>query len=194
MYLSIIVLPLLGSIWSGILGRKLGVSGSQFLTTSLVIITTLLSILAFFEVGFSNIPVSIELFSWIDSESLDILWGFRFDSLTVSMLLPVLIVSSLVHLYSISYMANDPHNQRFFSYLSLFTFMMIILVTGNNFVLMFLGWEGVGVCSYLLVNFWYTRIAANQSSISALLTNRVGDWFLTMGMIIIIWTFGKKNV
>ena len=93
------------------------------------------------------------------------------------MLIPVLIVSSLVHVYSIGYMSNDPHNQRFFSYLSLFTFMMIILVTGNNYLIMFVGWEGVGVCSYLLVNFWFTRIAANQSSLSALLTNRVLNFF-----------------
>jgi NADH-ubiquinone oxidoreductase chain 5 len=107
------------------------------------------------------------------------------------MLLPVLVVSSLVHVYSIGYMSHDPHNQRFFSYLSLFTFMMIILVTSNNFLLMFVGWEGVGICSYLLVSFWFTRIAANQSSISALLTNRVGDCFLTVGMFAILWSFGN---
>ena len=121
------------------------------------------------------------------------MWGFNFDSLTVTMLIPVLIISSLVHIYSVGYMSHDPHNQRFFSYLSLFTFMMIILVTANNFLLMFVGWEGVGVCSYLLVNFWYTRIAANQSSISAFLTNRVGDCFLTIGMFTIIWTFGNLD-
>ena len=107
------------------------------------------------------------------------------------MLIPVLIVSSLVHIYSIGYMNQDPHNQRFFSYLSLFTFMMVILVTGNNFLVMFVGWEGVGVCSYLLVSFWFTRIAANQSSLSAFLTNRVGDSFLTIGIITILWTFGN---
>ena len=109
------------------------------------------------------------------------------------MLIPVLIVSSLVHIYSISYMSHDPHNQRFFSYLSLFTFMMIILVTGNNYLVMFVGWEGVGICSYLLVNFWFTRIAANQSSLSALLTNRVGDCLLTVGMFTIIWSFGNLD-
>ena len=107
------------------------------------------------------------------------------------MLIPVLIVSSLVHIYSIGYMSHDPHNQRFFSYLSLFTFMMIILVTANNFLLMFVGWEGVGVCSYLLISFWFTRIAANQSSMSAFLTNRVGDCFLTIGMFAILWSFGN---
>lgn len=194
MYLTLIILPLLGSIASGLFGRKIGVSGSQLITTSLVVITTILAIFAYLEVGLNSIPVSIQLFRWIDSESLIVYWGFQFDSLTTSMLIPVLIVSSLVHVYSIGYMSHDPHNQRFFSYLSLFTFMMIILVTANNFLLMFVGWEGVGVCSYLLVNFWYTRIAANQSSISALLTNRVGDCFLIIGMIAIIWTFGNAKM
>nr|YP_009543503.1 NADH dehydrogenase subunit 5 [Coniothyrium glycines]AYU74393.1 NADH dehydrogenase subunit 5 [Coniothyrium glycines] len=193
MYLAIIILPLLGSISSGFLGRKLGVSGAQIITCTAVVSTTVLAVLAFFEVGLNNIPVSIEAFRWIDSESLNVSWGFHFDSLTVSMLIPVLIVSSLVHIYSIGYMSHDPHNQRFFSYLSLFTFMMVILVTANNYLLMFVGWEGVGVCSYLLVCFWFTRIAANQSSLSAFLTNRVGDCFLTIGMFAILWGFGNLD-
>ncbi|KAH9806709.1 NADH dehydrogenase subunit 5 [Melampsora americana] len=146
MYLTLIILPLLGSIVSGFFGRKVGISGAHIITCASVITTTILAIIAFFEVGFNNIPVTINV--------------ARFDSLTVSMLIPVLIVSSLVHIYSISYMSHDPHNQRFFSYLSLFTFMMIILVTGNNYLIMF--------------------VAANQSSISALLTNRVGDCLLTV--------------
>jgi len=191
MYLAIIVLPLLGATVSGFLGRKTGVQGAQIITCSSIIITTLLSIIAFIEVGINNIPVLILIFRWVDSESLNILWGFYFDSLTVSMLIPVLIVSLLVHVYSIGYMSHDPHNQRFFSYLSLFTFMMIVLVTSNNFLLMFVGWEGVGICSYLLVSFWFTRIAANQSSISALLTNRIGDCFLTIGMFAILWSLGN---
>ena len=193
MYLALIVLPILGSIMSGFFGRKIGVSGSQLITCSSVITTTILAIIAFLEVGFNNIPVTIHLFRWIDTESLNVSWAFNFDSLTVSMLIPVLIVSSLVHVYSIGYMSHDPHNQRFFSYLSLFTFMMIILVTADNFLLMFVGWEGVGVCSYLLVSFWFTRIAANQSSLSAFLTNRVGDCFLTIGMFAILWSFGDIN-
>lgn len=193
MYLSIIILPLLGSIVSGFFGRKIGVTGSRFLSCFSIITTTILAIISFFEVGFNNNPVSINLFKWLDSESFNILWNFQFDSLTVSMLIPVLIISSLVHFYSIGYMSHDPHNQRFFSYLSLFTFMMIILVTGNNYLLMFVGWEGVGVCSYLLVSFWFTRIAANQSSLSAFLTNRVGDCFLTIGMFIILWSLGNLD-
>ena len=191
MYLALIILPLLGSIASGFFGRKIGTTGSQLITCSCVILTTFIAIPIFFEVGFNNTPVTIHLFRWVDSEYLNVYWAFNFDSLTVSMLIPVLIVSSLVHVYSIGYMSHDPHNQRFFSYLSLFTFMMIILVTANNFLLMFVGWEGVGICSYLLVSFWFTRIAANQSSISAFLTNRVGDCFLTIGIFALLWSFGN---
>nr|QHD26783.1 NADH dehydrogenase subunit 5 [Podosphaera xanthii] len=121
------------------------------------------------------------------------MWNFQFDSLTVSMLIPVLVISSLVHFYSIGYMSHDPHNQRFFSYLSLFTFMMVILVTGNNYLVMFVGWEGVGVCSYLLVSFWFTRIAANQSSLAAFLTNRVGDALLIIGMFMLLWALGNLD-
>jgi len=139
MYFLIIILPLLGSIISGFFGRKVGVKGAQLITCSSVLVTTLIVMLTFIEVGYNNIPVTINLIRWIDVESLNIFWGFYFDSLTVSILIPVLIVSSLVHIYSIGYMSHDPHNQRFFSYLSLFTFMMIVLVTANNYLLMFLG-------------------------------------------------------
>ncbi|EHY51759.1 NADH dehydrogenase subunit 5 (mitochondrion) [Exophiala dermatitidis NIH/UT8656] len=193
MYLALIILPILGSIVSGFFGRKVGVSGSHIITCTCVMTTTILAIFAFIEVGLNQSSTTIDLFRWIDAESLNVKWAFNFDSLTVSMLIPVLIVSSLVHLYSIGYMSHDPHNQRFFSYLSLFTFMMIILVTADNFLLMFVGWEGVGVCSYLLVSFWFTRIAANQSSLSAFLTNRVGDCFLTIGMFAILWSFGNLD-
>jgi NADH-ubiquinone oxidoreductase chain 5 len=193
MYLTIIILPLLGSIISGFFGRKIGVSGAQIISSFSILLTTIFTVITFFEVGLNNIPVSIELFPWIDAESLNVSWAFQFDSLTVSMLIPVLVVSLLVHIYSIGYMSHDPHNQRFFSYLSLFTFMMIILVTANNFLVMFVGWEGVGICSYLLVSFWYTRIAANQSSLSAFFMNRVGDCFLTMGMFTLLWSFGNVD-
>lgn len=142
MYLSILALPMFGSAVGGLFGRKIGVTGAHIITTGCLTLSALLSVVAFYEVGLSGSPVSIELFSWIDSEFMLVQWGFLFDSLTVSMLLPVLIVSSLVHLYSISYMAEDPHNQRFFSYLSMFTFFMLILVAGDNYFIMFIGWEG----------------------------------------------------
>lgn len=142
MYLSILALPLFGSAVAGLLGRKIGVTGAHIITTGALMLSALLSIVRFYEVGLSNSPVSIDLYSWIDSEFLLVKWGFLFDSLTVSMLLPVLIVSSMVHLYSISYMGEDPHNQRFFSYLSMFTFFMLVLVAGDNYLILFVGWEG----------------------------------------------------
>jgi NADH-ubiquinone oxidoreductase chain 5 len=193
MYLSILALPFFGSAVAGLLGRKIGVTGAHIITTGSLMTTTLLALVAFYEVGLCGSPVSIELFSWIDSEFMYVSWGFLFDSLTVSMLLPVLVVSSLVHLYSISYMAEDPHNQRFFSYLSMFTFFMLVLVTGDNYLIMFVGWEGIGISSYLLINFWYTRIQANKSGIKALTVNRVGDMFLSIGFFAIFWVFGNVD-
>lgn len=141
MYLSILILPLLGSVVSGLLGRKIGVTGSHFITTGCLFLSSILAGIAFYEVGVCAAPVSVHLTSWIDSEYLTVNWGFLFDSLTVSMLIPVLFVSSLVHLYSVSYMSEDPHNQRFFSYLSLFTFFMLVLVTGENYLVLFLGYN-----------------------------------------------------
>ena len=139
MYLSIIMLPLIGSLISGLLGRKIGITGSHIFTTFCLLLSSILATIAFFEVILSESPVSIFLFSWIDSELLDINWEFLFDSLSVTMLLPVLYISSMVHIFSIDYMSADPHNQRFFSYLSLFTFFMLILVTGGNYLVMFVG-------------------------------------------------------
>lgn len=193
MYLSILALPMFGSAVAGLFGRKIGVTGAHIITTGCLMSSAVLAIVAFYEVGLCGSPVSIELFSWIDSEFMLVQWGFLFDSLTVSMLLPVLVVSSLVHLYSISYMAADPHNQRFFSYLSMFTFFMLILVAGDNYFIMFIGWEGIGISSYLLINFWYTRIQANKSGIKALTVNRVGDMFLSIGFFAIFWVFGNVD-
>jgi NADH-ubiquinone oxidoreductase chain 5 len=191
MYLALITLPLLGAITAGLLGRKVGVTGAQLITSTAIITTCLLAVIAFYEVGLTRSPVSIKLFSWIDSESLTIDWGFNFDALTVSMLIPVLFVSALVHVYSTGYMSEDPHQQRFFSYLSMFTFFMLILVTGDNYLVMFIGWEGVGISSYLLVSFWFTRVQADKSAISALLFNRVGDMFLTIGLFALIFALGN---
>ena len=139
MYLSIILIPLIGSIFSGLFGRKLGAQGSQFITTFGLIITACLSFIAFYEVGLNSSSVSINLFNWIDSEYFLVSWGFLFDSLTVSMLIPIVFISSLVHMYSISYMGTDPHTQRFFSYLSAFTFCMLLLVCGDNLLVLFVG-------------------------------------------------------
>ena len=193
MYLAILTLPLLSAVVAGFLGRKIGTTGSHLITCSSLVLTALLAFVAFYEVGLCQSPVSIKLMSWIDSEFMLVSWGFNYDSLTVSMLLPVLIVSALVHIYSISYMGEDPHNQRFFSYLSMFTFFMLMLVTGDNYLVMFIGWEGVGISSYLLINFWFTRLQANKAAIKALVMNRVGDWGFSIGLWAIFWTFGNLD-
>ena len=193
MYLTIIFLPLLSAFISGFLGRKIGVKGSQILSCSLLILTSTLASVAFYEVGFNESPVSATLGNWIDSEFLKLDWGFLWDSLSVSMLLPVLWVSTAVHFYSIGYMEGDPHIQRFFSYLSLFTFFMIILVTGENFLIVFVGWEGVGVCSYLLINFWFRRLQANKAAIQAIIMNRIGDWGFSIALFIMFWLFGNMD-
>jgi NADH-ubiquinone oxidoreductase chain 5 len=139
MYLTIVFLPFLAAILSGLFGRALGVKGVYIVNVTCLMLTTILSFIAFYEVVICNSPVSIELFTWVSSEYLKVNWSFYFDELTVSMLIPVLIVSVLVHLYSVGYMGEDPHQQRFFSYISLFTGLMLILVAGNNFLVMFIG-------------------------------------------------------
>ena len=139
MYISILLFPLLGSIVSGFLGRKIGVSGSHIITCTCLILTSILVSVAFYEVGICGSPVTINLNSWIESEFLSISWEFLFDQLTVSMFIPVLFISTLIHVYSVSYFDGDPHNQRFFSYLSLFTFFMLILASGANYFVLFVG-------------------------------------------------------
>lgn len=139
MYLTIIFFPLLSAIVSGLTARSIGIKGSKILSCFIIILTAILATISFYEVGLNESPVSIILFNWLDSESIQLSWSFQFDSLTVSMLIPVIYVSSCVHLYSVGYMANDAHVPRFFSYLSLFTFFMILLITANNFLILFVG-------------------------------------------------------
>ena len=185
MYLLIVILPLIGSCSAGLFGRKLGPHGSAIVSTVCLMFSFCCSLFGFYEVALLDCFVYIKLISWIDSELLNIDWGFMFDSLTVVMCCVVTFISSLVHLYSIEYMGHDPHLPRFMSYLSLFTFFMLILVTADNFVQMFVGWEGVGLCSYLLINFWFTRIQANKAAIKAMIMNRIGDFGLVLGILII---------
>lgn len=193
MYLTILILPLLGSFISGFLGRKIGVTGSHIITCTCLILSSILATIAFYEVGLNSSPVTVYLFNWIDSEYMSISWEFLFDQLTVSMFIPVLYISSLIHIFSTDYMAEDPHNQRFFSYLSLFTFFMLVLVSGANFFVMFVGWEGIGIVSYLLINFWFTRIQANKAAILALTMNRVGDMGLSIGYFALFALFGSLD-
>lgn len=189
----ILIIPLLNAISSGFLGRKLGIKGTSYLSCFNIIITTLIGLKLFKDQIIEEKVIEIKLFEWITCEGLQVNWSFNFDSLTITMLLPVLIISCLVHIYSLGYMSGDPHIQRFYAYLSLFTFAMLILCSSDNLLCMFLGWEGVGVASYLLVNYWFTRIQANKSAMSALLTNRVGDMILTIGLFIIIYKQGNLD-
>ena len=193
MYLLILTLPLLGSLITGFSGRFLGRYGSGVFSTTCVIVSMLLSILAFYEVGLLKSPCYITLSYWITSGVFYVSWGFLFDSLTCTMLLVVTIVSSLVHLYSIKYMETDPHCPRFMSYLQIFTFFMLILVTSDNLIQMFLGWEGVGISSYLLINFWHTRYWANQSALKALIVNRIGDFCLSISIFLTFYVFKSTN-
>jgi len=172
-------------------GRFLGPFGAGILTTSCVISSLFISFFAFYEVGLSESPCYVKLLTWFNSEYLCADWGFQFDGLTVVMLIVVTFISSLVHLYSTEYMFHDPHLPRFMSYLSLFTFFMLILVTADNFIQLFVGWEGVGLCSYLLINFWFTRIQANKAAIKAMIVNRVGDFGLALGIFSIYITFNS---
>jgi NADH-ubiquinone oxidoreductase chain 5 len=149
----------------------------------------MLSFYAFYHVGLGGAPLTIDGPLWIKSGLFSVRWSFLFDSLSVTMLVVVNTISALVHLYSTSYMEEDPHIVRFMSYLSLFTFFMLILVTADNFLQLFLGWEGVGLCSYLLISFWYTRVQANKAALKAMIINRIGDYSLLLSIVLIFFTF-----
>lgn len=147
MYLTLILLPLVGSLAAGVRGRAIGSSGAQLIATLCLVSSTVLALVAFYEVALCRSPVVVHVCDWIVLGTLEVTWTASFDDLTVSMLLPVLCVSSAVHVYSMSYMADDPHTQRFFSYLSLFTGSMVVLVTGDSYLVMFVGWEMIGVAA-----------------------------------------------
>ena len=192
MLLLLIILPLFG-FFSGIFfGRFLGF-GVSFITTLNLFLSLLISLNLFQDVLTNETVYKLVLTSWVFSDSLLVNWSFCFDSLTAVMLIVVTFISTLVHFYSIEYMALDPHKQRFMSYLSLFTFFMLILVTANNFLQMFVGWEGVGLSSYLLINFWFTRIQANKAAIKAMLINRVGDFALLLAIFSIYSVFNSLD-
>jgi len=189
MYLTLIFLPLISSIMSGLFGRFLGSQGSKVVTISCILFAFLFSLFLFYEVIIMNCVTYIKLSIWINSHLFNVDWGFMFDSLTVVMCCIVTFISFLVHVYSTEYMLHDPHLTRFMSYLSLFTFFMLILVTADNYVQLFVGWEGVGLCSFLLINFWFARIQANKAAIKAMIINRIGDFGLALGIFLIFIHF-----
>ena len=192
MLILIVLLPLLGFFSGSLFGRYLG-WGTCYITTGSVFSSLLFSIYLLHDVVSTGVTYKLTMGSWIVVDSLHIDWSFCFDSLTSIMLIVVTFISTLVHLYSTEYMEFDPHLPRFMSYLSLFTFFMLILITANNFLQMFVGWEGVGLSSYLLINFWFTRIQANKAAIKAMLVNRVGDFALLLAIFAIYFVFNSLD-
>jgi NADH-quinone oxidoreductase subunit L len=195
MYQAIVFLPLFGAIVAGLFGRVIGVRGAQVVTVVPMLISAGLSVFAFWGTLHAEhhealiVPVA----DWIRSGAFEVDWALRIDTLTSVMLVVVTVVSALVHVYSVGYMSHDPHPQRFMAYLSLFTFAMLMLVTADNFVQMFFGWEGVGLASYLLIGFWYKRPTANAAAIKAFVVNRVGDFGFALGIMAIFFVFGSVD-
>ncbi len=185
MYDAIVFLPLLGSVVAGLFGRRIGDRNSELVTTLLLGASALLSWITFFRVGLGHRATHELVANWFTVGDLSVDWAFRIDTLTGVMLVVVTTVSTLVHVYSIGYMHDDPGRPRFFSYLSLFTFAMLMLVTADNLVQMFFGWEGVGLASYLLIGFWYHRPSANAAAIKAFVVNRVGDFGFLLGIFLV---------
>ena len=193
MEILILFLPLLASIISGFFGKYIGDRNSEIVTSALVSISAILSIFVLYQVIVNQYEDNIVIATWINSGSLDVNWSMLIDPLSAIMLVVVTLVSSLVHIYSIGYMSHDPHKPRFMAYLSLFTFAMLMLVTSDNFLQLFFGWEGVGLCSYFLIGFWFKKESANAAAIKAFVVNRVGDFGFALGIFLIFYLFGTVN-
>lgn len=195
MYQIIVFLPLIAALVAGLFGSRIGDRGAQIVTCGALVISAVLSWVAFYQVGWTpgDNAVHVQVLSWIVSGDFNVNWAFQIDTLTVVMLVVVNTVSCLVHIYSVGYMSHDAHIPRFMAYLSLFTFAMLMLVTADNFVQMFFGWEGVGLASYLLIGFWYKKPSACAAAIKAFVVNRVGDFGFALGIFAIFMTFGSAD-
>ena len=189
MHAAVIFLPLIGAILAGFFGRQLGPKWAPILTCVLMAACCVLAWIVFFDTTANGNVRTIHLFSWIDAGAFEVDWALFFDQVTAVMLIVVTTVSMVVHIYSLDYMEDDPHRQRFFAYLSLFTFAMLMLITADNFVQLFFGWEGVGLCSYLLIGFWYKKPSANAAAIKAFIVNRVGDFGFALGIMGVFFVF-----
>lgn len=194
-YLSItsVFAPLLGSIIAGLLAKRIGKTGAHTATIALMLVSFIAAIFIFKAVIFDNQTFSGTIYTWGVSGVFQFNIGFMIDRLTAVMMLIVTFVATAVHVYSIGYMRDDPGYQRFFSYVSLFTFAMLLLVTANNFLQLFIGWEGVGLVSYLLIGFWFTKESAAHGSLKAFIANRVGDFGFILGIAAILDNFGSLN-
>ncbi len=194
MHALTIFLPLIGCLIAGVFGRQIGDRAAQLATVIPMLIAALLSCVILYQVAFQGVWITVDLFSWIDSGSLEASWALKFDTLSAVMVFVVCVVSSMIHVYSIGYMAHDPSIPRFFAYLSLFTFAMLMLVTADNLVQLFFGWEGVGLASYLLIGFWYERPSANAAAMKAFIVNRIGDFGFLLGILGVYFAFGSLDL
>ena len=193
MYSAAIFLPLIGAIIAGFFGRIIGDRGAQIVTCICLLTSAVLAVPIFYQVAILGQARDIQVLQWISSGALEASWALRFDTLSAVMLCVVTWVSSAVHVYSVGYMSHDKSIPRFMSYLSLFTFMMLMLVTADNFVQMFFGWEGVGVASYLLIGFWYEKPSANAAAIKAFVVNRVGDFGFALGIMATFFLYNSVS-
>ncbi len=191
MTIAAIFLPLLGAFIAGFFGRWIGDRGAQLVTCLAMAIAAVLGCALFVSVALEGHGRTIDLLTWIDTGDLQVEWALRYDTLSAVMVAMVTLVSAMVHIYSVGYMAHDKSIPRFMAYLSLFTFFMLMLVTADNFVQLFFGWEGVGLMSYLLIGFWYDRPAANAAAIKAFVVNRVGDFGFALGIFAVYLIFGS---
>src|SRR5579872_1315322 len=193
MYDLIVFLPLIGFLIAGLIGNQIGPRPSEIVTTGLLGLSGILAWIAFFRVGVGGADAHVIVANWFTVGKLATAWAFRIDTLTAVMLVVVTTVSFLVHLYSVGYMHEDTSRPRFFAYLSLFTFAMLMLVTADNLVQMFFGWEGVGLASYLLIGFWYDRPSANAAAIKAFVVNRIGDFGFALGIFLVFALTGSVS-
>jgi len=198
LYKTLVFAPLIGAIIAGMGGTrfggsKLGEKSSMVITTALLFLSALLSWIVMFKIGFGHNTADVTLLRWMDVGDLKANWALKIDTLTAVMLVVITTVSSLVHLYSWGYMDDDAYKPRFFAYLSLFTFAMLMLVTADNFIQLFFGWEGVGLASYLLIGYYFKKPSANAAAIKAFVTNRVGDVGLALGVMTIFFVFGSVD-
>ena len=187
----VVFLPLAGFIYCSLLGKLFGDRNSQLVTNILLFISAILSWIIFFRYLGPTSTTTLQIFNWITSGTFSVDWSLRVDALTATMLIVVTTISACVHLYSVGYMNEDKSISRFMGYLSLFTFFMLILVTSDNLLQMFFGWEGVGLTSYLLIGFWHHKDSANKAAIKAFIVNRVGDFGFTLGIAGIFFIFGS---
>ncbi|CAN0446077.1 unnamed protein product, partial [Laminaria digitata] len=189
MFVLLVFLPGIAALIAGLFGRVIGDRPAQLITSVAVSVSAIFAVIGFFQITGSDEVERIQILNWISSGGLDFSWAILVDPLTAVMFVVVTGVSALVHWYSIGYMSHDPHKARFFSYLSLFTFAMLMLVSADNFVQLFFGWEGVGLASYLLIGFWFKKPTANAAAIKAFVVNRIGDFGFALGIMAIFLVF-----